>query len=149
MRKLYIKYGIIIAVLLFLYFLLLGMFNLETYTVLSAFNAVIYGAGIYYAIVSYKRAKEKFKFEKGFQVGLYSGFFATILFGIAMAIYMYHIDTSFAEAILEGWKTNYNNGPSVLLISILVMGFSTSFILSFAFMQLLKESWNTKETEKE
>lgn len=149
MRKLYVKYGIIIAVLLVAYFMLLAIFNLETHTVLSAFNAVIYGIGIYYAIVSYKRSKEKFKFEKGFQVGLYSGFFATILFTIVMAIYMYHLNTSFAETILEGWKTNYNNGPSVLLISILVMGFSTSFILSFAFLQLLKESWNTKETEKE
>lgn len=149
MKKVYFKYGMLIAVLLIVYFFILRAFGFHTYTVLSSFNAVIYGFGIYYALITYKKSHKKFKFEKGLEVGLMSGVIATILFLVVMAVYMYQIDTGFASSLLEGWETNYNNGPSVILLCILIMGFSTTFMLTFAFMQLLKTSWNTSKTEKE
>lgn len=149
MKKVYFKYGILVAVLLIVYFFVLRALGLHTYTVLSSFNAVIYGLGIYYALSTYKKSHKKFKFEKGLEVGFMTGVIATVLFLIVMAIYMYQIDTGFASTLLEGWETNYNNGPFVLLICILVMGFVTTFMLTFAFMQLLKISWNTSKSEKE
>jgi len=142
MTKQYIKYGFLITFLLIAYFLILRLLNLHTLTVLSAFNAVIFGFGIYLAITNYKKSHKKFKYEKGFQVGLLSGFFAAVLFGIAMAIYMYHIEPSFANTIIENWDINLSNGPFVLIVSVLVMGLATSFVLTLAFMQLLKDSWN-------
>lgn len=145
MTKYYTKYGFLITVLLIAYFLLLRLLNLHTITVLSSFNAVIFGLGIYQSITSYKNSKKTFKFEKGFQVGLLSGFFAAVLFGVIMAIYMYHVEPSFAYTILENWDVNMSNGPFVLIVSVLVMGLATSFVLTLAFMQLLKESWNQKK----
>ncbi|GGD96130.1 DUF4199 domain-containing protein [Planktosalinus lacus] len=147
MTKHYMKYGLIISVLLIVYFLVLRFFNLHTLTVLSAFNAVIFGFGIYQAITNYKKNHTKFKYEKGFQAGLLSGAFASVLFGIVMAIYMYHIDPEFATTILEGWDVNLSNGPLTLIVSVLIMGLATSFVLTLAFMQLLKDSWNTNQNK--
>lgn len=144
MTKHYTKYGFLITALLIAYFLLLRLFNLHTITVLSSFNAVIFGFGIYLAITSYKKSKKTFKYEKGFQVGLLSGFFAAVLFGISMAVYMYHIEPSFAKTIIDSWDINISNGPFILIVSVLIMGLATSFVLTLAFMQLLKESWNQK-----
>ncbi|WP_339611331.1 DUF4199 domain-containing protein [uncultured Planktosalinus sp.] len=145
MTKHYIKYGLIITVLLIIYFLVLRLLNLHTLTVLSAFNAVIFGFGIYKAITSYKKNHASFKYEEGFQAGLLSGALAAVLFGIAMAVYMYHIEPGFATTIIDGWGLNLSNGPLTLIVSVLIMGLATSFVLTLAFMQLLKESWNTKQ----
>lgn len=147
MTKHYMKYGLIITVLLIVYFLALRILNLHTLTILSAFNAVIFGFGIYKAITNYKNNHKKFKYEKGFQAGLLSGAFASVSFGIAMAIYMYHIEPGFATTIIEGWGLNLNNGLLTLIVSVLIMGLATSFVLTLAFMQLLKDSWNTNQNK--
>ncbi len=142
-----VKYGLLITALLIAYFFILKLLGLHTYTVLSAFNGVIYGFGIYMAITAYKKTHSDFKYEEGFQAGLFSGFFATILFTIVMAIYMFHINPEFVDIILGQWDRNYENGPYLLVISVLLMGLATSFVLTLAFMQLLKDSWNTRQNE--
>tara|TARA_R110000850_G_scaffold190308_2_gene316195 strand:- start:33257 stop:33706 length:450 start_codon:yes stop_codon:yes gene_type:complete len=142
-----VKYGLLITALLIAYFFVLKLLGLHTYTVLSAFNGVIYGFGIYMAITSFKKTHSDFKYEEGFQSGLFSGFFATVLFTIVMAIYMFHINPEFADIILGRWERNYDNGPYLLVISVLLMGLATSFVLTLAFMQLLKDSWNTNQNK--
>ncbi|PKP25420.1 MAG: DUF4199 domain-containing protein [Bacteroidetes bacterium HGW-Bacteroidetes-2] len=142
MNKLYFKYGMGIAIFLIVYFLILKIIGLHIYPVLSAFNGVIIGAGVFMAISDYKNNHKHFKFEKGFQAGLYSGALGSALFSLFMAIYIYHLDENFAEQILGNWESNYNY-PSLLIFTILIMGLATSFILTLAFMQLLKETWNT------
>jgi len=148
MTRLYLKYGIGIAVVLIVYFLILKVIGLHVYPVLSAFNGVIIGAGIFMAITFYKKNHTKFKFEKGFQAGLFSGFLGAILFTAFMAIYIYHLDSEFATHILGNWESNYNY-PSLLLATVLIMGLATSFVLTLSFMQLLKESWNTNQNKSE
>ncbi|MBA3986141.1 MAG: DUF4199 domain-containing protein [Flavobacteriales bacterium] len=148
MTRLYLKYGIGIAVVLIVYFLILKVIGLHVYPVLSAFNGVIIGAGIFMAISFYKKTHAEFKFEKGFQAGLFSGFLGSILFTVFMAIYIYHLDAEFATNILGNWESNYNY-PSLLLATVLIMGLATSFVLTLSFMQLLKESWNTNQNKSE
>jgi hypothetical protein len=62
-----------------------------------------------------------------------------------MAIYMYQIDGEFAANIMESWDLEYDMGTLMLLMSILIMGFSTTLVLTLTFMQLLKKSWNTQD----
>ena len=143
MGKFYIKYGIAIAIALVAYFLLTKLLGLHKYPILSAANAVIFGAGILFSMKKYKSEKSNFKYEKGFQVGLFTGGIATILFSVFMAIYIFQIDTQFAHAILDSWGLNYNKGGLIVIISLVMMGFSTTLVLTLAFMQLLKETWNT------
>ncbi|PKA82702.1 uncharacterized protein DUF4199 [Ulvibacter sp. MAR_2010_11] len=142
MGRYYIKYSVGIAIALIAYFLLTKLLGLHKYPILSAVNAVIFGAGILMAMKKYKLDKANFKYEKGFQIGLFTGGIATILFAIFMAIYIFQIDTQFAHAILDSWGLNYNKGGLIVITSLVMMGFSTTLVLTLAFMQLLKESWN-------
>ncbi len=145
MFKVYSRYSIWIAVILIAYFLLLKLVGLHQYPVLSSVNGLIFGFGIYMAMKNYSSRKNKFKYEKGFQVGLFSGGIASIIFTIFMAIYMYQIDAEFSDAIMERWNVEYDMGTLMLLISILIMGFATTLVLTLSFMQLLKKSWNTQD----
>lgn len=147
MSKHSMKYGTLITILLIVYFLIIRAFGLHTITVLSAFNAVIFGFGIFHAIKSFKESHKKFDYQKGFQTGLMSGVFASIVFGIAMAVYIYHIDADFAGHVMNDWNLELNNASFILVVSVIIMGLATSFILTLAFMQLLKDSWNTKHTK--
>ena len=144
MGKYYVKYGVGIALALIGYFLLTNIIGLHKYPVLSALNGVIIGGGIFFALKKYKADSSDFKYQDGFQLGLFTGGLATLIFGAFMACYIFLVDTQFAEAILDSWNLNFNKGSLILIISLIIMGFSTSFILTLAFMQLLKESWNPK-----
>lgn len=145
MRKVAVKYGIGIASVLIVYFLLLKLIGLHSYPVLSAFNGVVYGGGILIAMRRFKAESDSFNYLKGFQLGLFTGGIATVLFSFFMAIYIFQIDTQFANAILDSWGLIYNKGGLIIIVSLVMMGFSTSLVLSLAFMQLLKESWNTSK----
>jgi uncharacterized membrane protein len=145
MRSLAIKYGIGIALVLIAYFLLLKLIGLHSFPVLSAFNGVIYGAGTLMVIKRYKAESESFDYLNGFQLGLFTGAIATVLFSFFMAMYIFQIDTQFAHAILDPWGLNYNKGGLIIIVSLVMMGFSTTLVLTLSFMQLLKESWNTSK----
>ncbi|NND62808.1 MAG: DUF4199 domain-containing protein [Flavobacteriaceae bacterium] len=144
MGKYYTKYGIGVAVLLIAYFLLTKLVGLHQYPILSAMNGVFIGGGIFYAIKNYKASTSSFKYQDGFQTGLFTGGLATIIFSIFMAVYIFQIDTQFATAVLDSWNLNFNKGSLILVLSLIIMGFSTSFVLTLAFMQLLKDSWNQR-----
>jgi len=142
MDRNYLKYGFGIAGIMIFYFLTLKLIGLHQYPILSAANGVIIGSGIFYALKKYKKSTKNFKYQDGFQLGLFTGVFATIVFVVFIAIYIYHIDTQFAVSILDSWGLSYDKGALILIFSIFIMGFSTTFILTLAFMQLLKDSWN-------
>lgn len=145
MAKIYSRYGIWITITLIAYFLLVKLIGLHQYFALSAVNGLIFGAGLFLAIKKYISEDRDYKYEKGFEVGLLSGGIASILFTLFMAIYMYQIDTEFAASIMKKWNLEYALGTLMLLISILIMGFATTIVLTLSFMQLLKKSWNTQD----
>jgi hypothetical protein len=145
MFKVYSRYGISIAIILIIYFLLLKLIGFHQYPIFSSANGLIFAFGIYMAMKKYASTTSSFKYEKGFEVGLLSGGIASIVFTLFMAIYMYQLDAEFSNAIMEKWNLEYEAGTLMLIISILIMGFATSLVLTLAFMQLLKNSWNTKD----
>lgn len=144
MGRFYTKYGIGIAVALIAFFLLTKLVGLHKYPILSAVNGLIFGYGIFSVLKNYKSSTDRFQYQDGFQVGLFTGGLATIIFTVFMAVYIFQIDSQFAEAVLDSWNLNINKGSLILVISLFIMGFSTTFVLTLAFMQLLKESWNPK-----
>lgn len=141
MLRIYIRYGALIALALIAYFLLMKLFRLHEYPVLSIFNAVIYSGGILTAMQVYKKNAATFSYADGWQIGFMSGSIATLIFTAFMALYMLQLDTTFANAMLESWGITYTNGVLVMLVSIVLMGMSTAVVLALTFMQLLKVSW--------
>lgn len=88
----HMRYGIITAIGLIAYFLIVKLFDLHENTTLRLFNGVIMAFGIYLSIKR-KRALsgDNFTYYNGFVTGLYTGFLATIIFSVFMAIYMFHL----------------------------------------------------------
>lgn len=144
-----VVYGVVVAIGLIAYFLLLSVFGLHTNPVYSVFNMVITAAGIYLAITKYRRAKgQKFRYQKGFMTGVVTGFIATIIFTIFFGIYATELRPDFVQELLAEWGSEWYMNIGMLLFTVALMGFASTFVLSLAFMQLLKESWNTTEAKK-
>lgn len=151
MKKLSVPltYGIIIAVCLAAYFLLLAVFDLHVNPVYSVFNIVITAVGMYLAIKKYRKKKgAKFKYQKGFMVGLSTGFIATILFTAFFAVYTSELNPGFQERLVTMWESDWFVNIGMLIFTVALMGFATTFVLTLSFMQLLKPSQNTSEGRK-
>ncbi|TRZ45799.1 DUF4199 domain-containing protein [Robertkochia solimangrovi] len=145
-EKLHIRFGIFIAIGLIAYFLILKLIGLHENPWLRISNGAIVAYGIY-SVIRIRRLIEgdKFDYYKGFKTGIFTGFLATLIFVGFMAIYMFHIDKEFPKLIMESWMKDYNQGPGILIFILLVEGFASTVVLTLAFMQKFKPSWNPKK----
>lgn len=144
-----ILYGVYVAIGLIAYFLLLSLFGLHKYPAFSVLNLVITGAGMFLAIKRFRaESGAKFKYQKGFMTGIVTGFIATVLFTGFFAIYTTELNPGFDEELITMWETDYFVPIGMLIFTVALMGFATTFVLSLTFMQLLKDSWNTKDAAK-
>ncbi|MDY8135048.1 DUF4199 domain-containing protein [Aquimarina sp. 2201CG5-10] len=140
-----VKYGVLIAIGLIIYFLILSLVGFQTNPIFSLGNGIIVAFGLYYAMKNYKLEKgNTFEYQKGFMAGLFTGFNATLIFTIFFAIYVTNINTNFLPEMLANWSSHYHVGVGIVVFIAAIMGFATTFVLTLAFMQLLKESWNPK-----
>ncbi|WP_430411462.1 DUF4199 domain-containing protein [Kordia sp.] len=143
MEKKALKYGGYIALGLIAYFLTVRLLGLHENPWLRLLNGVIVAFGIYKVIKDLKAAQGvKFNYFEGFKAGILSGFVATLAFTLFMAIYIFHIDTAFAEKIMAMGLGSYATEPGILLFIILIEGFASAVVLSLLFMQKFKPSWN-------
>lgn len=144
-----IKYGLIIAVGLIAYFLILSLFNLHIYPLFSLFNGVIMAVGMWLALKAYRNSKgAKFKYQKGFMASLLTGFNATIVFTIFFAFYATELNANYLSNLINMWRTDYGTEIGIVLFVVAIMGFATTLVLTLAYMQLFKDSWNTKEGQQ-
>lgn len=144
-----VLYGIGIAIGLIAYFLILALFELHKNPAYSVFNMVITGIGIFLAIKKYRKDKgPKFKYQKGFATGMSTGFIATVIFTSFFAVYASELNPDFSLELITMWETDWFVNIGMLVFTVALMGFATSFVVALAIMQLYKPSWNTKEGQK-
>ena len=138
-----LKYGLYVTTSLIAYFLILRLFSLHENPWLRLFNGVFMCGGIYFAIKYYKSiSKENFSYINGAKTAIITGFIATLLFTVFMAIYMFHIDTTFTEKLLGNSFVDYEVGANILLFLIFIEGLASTVVLALAFMQIFKKSYN-------
>lgn len=141
-----LRYGIFVTTALIAYFLVLRLFGLHENPWLRLFNGVAMAAGIFYAIKYFKLiAGNTFTYVDGFKTGLITGFIATILFTIFMAVYMFHLDPEFTQMLLGEWFNNYGEGAGILVFIILIEGLASTVVLTLTFMQIFKKSNNVSQ----
>ncbi|WP_299259622.1 DUF4199 domain-containing protein [uncultured Aquimarina sp.] len=141
-----VKYGVMIAIGLIAYFLILSLIGVQTNPIFSLGNGIIVAFGLYKALKDYKLEKgNAFEYQKGFMAGLFTGFNATLIFTIFFAIYVTNINTSFLPEMLANWSSHYHVGVGIVVFVSAIMGFATTFVLTLSFMQLFKDSWNIKK----
>lgn len=148
MEKKAIQYGSVIAFGLIAYFLIVRLLGLHENPWLRLFNGILVAFGIYKVIKDLKAERgKKFRYFDGFKAGIVSGFTATLIFTLFMAIYIFHIDVGFAEKIMAMNIGSVSSEPGLLLSIILIEGFASSVILSLLFMQKFKPSWNITDKQ--
>lgn len=146
MKSVPIKFGIIISAGLIAYFLIISLFGAHTNPFYSLFNIVIVGLGMFAAINQYKKKRgKKFKYQKGFRVGLSTGFIATIIFTVFFGLYATELNPDFVQELLAMWESDWYVNIGIVLFTVALMGFATTVVLTLTFMQILKDSWNTRE----
>ncbi|MBA6151796.1 DUF4199 domain-containing protein [Gelidibacter maritimus] len=143
-----LKYGLFVAGSLIAYFLILKLFHLHDQPWLRLANGLFMAAGIYFAIKTYKfKHSAEFTYVDGFKTGLLTGFIATGVFIVFMAVYMFHLDTEFPDTILKSWFDNAERGGGILIIIILMEGLASTAVLTLTWMQIFKKSQHVGQQE--
>jgi hypothetical protein len=138
-----IRFGVAISGSLIAYFLVLSLLGWHTNPLLSLFNGVITGFGIYEAIKAFKlRQGSDFSYSKGFSIGIIAGFVATIIFTIFFLFYATEINPDFLDELLTVFSGDYEVGIGLVAFVVAIMGFATSVVLTLSFMQLFKGTRN-------
>ena len=141
-----IRFGIATSGCLIAYFLILSLFNLHTNVFYSLFNGVITGFGIYEAIKYYKlRESVGFNYGKGFMAGMVTGVVATLIFTLFFALYSTELNIGFLEELSTQWAKDYQSFEGIVFVTVAIMGFATTVVLTLTFMQLFKNSNNPRK----
>jgi len=141
-----VRYGLAISIGLIAYFLICSLFGIHINPIYSLFNNVIMGIGMYTALKQYRLHSDgKFNYQKGFLIGLLTGFYASVIFTIFFAIYSTEINPEFLNQLLPMWRGTYSTSTGMIIFAVAVMGIATTLVLTLTFMQLLKDSWNLKK----
>jgi hypothetical protein len=143
-----VRYAIAISGCLIAYFLILALFKLHTNPVFSFFNAIISAFGIYAAIKYYKLEQgDAFEYSRGFTVGILTGFISTIIFTLFFTLYATEIDSEFLPNLLKVIDREYDDSIGIIAFVVAIMGFSSTVVITLAFMQYFKNSWNPTENK--
>ena len=140
-----IKYALFMATALVIYFIFIDIIGFAGQSYLSFFNAIIVGAGIYFVIKDVYKNKSEFKYMDGFIAGIKSGFIATVLYTIFMAIYLFEIRPEISLELKEQVAIAGEGIEIALLLFIFLSGLATSIVLPLVILPLYKKSWNTRE----
>lgn len=143
-----LKYGLFVSASLIAYFLILRLFDLHNVAWLRMVNGLFMAAGIYFAIKYYKfKYNSEFTYVDGFKTGLLTGFIATGVFMIFMAVYIFHLDTDFAPSMLKTWFNDTEQSAGILIAVVLVEGLASTAILTLTCMQIFKKSRQVGQQE--
>ncbi len=141
-----IRFGIATSGCLIAYFLILSLLGLHVNVFYSLLNAIITGFGIYEAIKYFKhRDLEGFNYGKGFIAGMVTGGVATLIFTLFFALYATELDRGFLEELSSSWAEDYRSFEGIVFVTVAIMGFATTLVLTLSFMQLFKSSNNLKK----
>lgn len=144
-----IRYGLFICAGLIAYFLILSLFGLHTNPIFSLGNGVIVTYGIYAVLKHHKAIQaDRFEYSDTFSVGIATGFAGTMFFTFFFALYASNINPTFLDKLIAQWEQTYSTSLGNVVFMVALMGFSTTVVVTLAFMQLFKESWNPKRQIK-
>lgn len=136
-----IKYGVLMALALVGYFLLMKAINLEQNLELRVFNLIILSSFVLIAIDKYKKMKGvHLTYLKGVGLGLLTSVVGVFIFASLVLLYVTLIDPVFMEIIKQNEPFGDYLTPLLVSIAILIEGMASGFIASFAIMQYYKVS---------
>jgi len=139
-----ITHGIKISAYLILSFLFFAALGKHINPIFSLFNGAIMAFGMLTFLKRYKKREgENFNYQKGFVASLFTGLNATLFFTIFFGLYAGLIEPNYIATMLGHWSSYYHTPQALIIFIVFAMGVVTTLILSLAYMQYFKDSWNT------
>lgn len=143
MEKIGLKYGLLTAVALIAYFMLMKLLGLSHIIELRFLNGIIMAIGVVLAIRAYKIRKEgRIGYFKGIGTGVITAIVGTTIFAGFMVTYV----KLGGEALVETLAADeYFGGqvvatPGVVIFSVLMLeGVISGFMIAFIAMQYFKQ----------
>lgn len=148
-EKIGIRVGLLVTVVLIAYFMVIKFLGGAQILELRLFNAVFVIAGVFYGINKHQKSLEKtdeFYFDAWAQ-GMFIVAVSTILFALFMSIYISYFDTALLKKIQASRSMGqYINGLNIF-IALLMEGFVSGVIITFAAAQYFSGKANLKNKE--
>jgi hypothetical protein len=145
-RPIVIKYGLITAAMLIVYFLIMSSSGLLRYSGLRFFNYALLAAGLSFAFTEAKRKmrNHNITYLPGLGMGFMMVLVTAIIFSVFVFIYAQVINTSFLDMIWPG--LSYSNGKAYA-IGIYVFGETLAFglLLDIILIQVFKRGDPSEE----
>lgn len=142
MEKIGIKYGLVTALGLVLYFLLMKVIGLVHVVELRFLNALILTIGIVMAIRALKNMKQgRMRYLQGIGVAYITALVATIIFAAFMVVYIKAFDENLLEVLtaenLFGERMSITPGLVVFVV-LMLEGMISGIMIGFIAMQWFK-----------
>ncbi|MFD2999277.1 DUF4199 domain-containing protein [Pontibacter toksunensis] len=142
MEKIGLKYGLLTAAGLILYFFLMKLLGLIHITELRFLNGVIMAIGVVMAIRSYKIVSAgEIGYFKGLGTGVITAVVGTVLFASFMVAYVTIAGAEMIEMLTSEryFGERVESTPGVVIFSVLMLeGLISGFLISFIAMQYFK-----------
>lgn len=142
-RSIGIKYGIITAIAMMVYFLIMRALNLIQITEFRYINYIILAIGIYMAFLDEKRKlhEKEIDYLPGLGLGALTGAICALCFSLFVFIYS-KIDQGFVTSISDKipiWNPDLVNSYVIAMLTFSEI-FALGIIIAFVFMQLFKRN---------
>ena len=142
MEKIGLKYGLLTAVGLIIYFLLMKLIGLSHIVELRFVNGIIMAIGVSLAIRGHKkRVHGMIGYFKGLGVGVITSVVATVLFAAFMLIFIKTVDQNLLDVLSADryFGERMQVTPGIVIFSVLLLeGVISGFMISFIAMQWFK-----------
>lgn len=142
MEKIGLKYGVLTAAGLILYFFLMKLLDLIHITELRFLNGVIMAIGVVLAIRAYKAvAAGGFSYFRGLGTGVITAITGTVLFAAFMVAYAGVAGDEMIEMLTAEryFGERVEAAPGIVIFTVLMLeGLISGFMISFIAMQFFK-----------
>ncbi|RIJ41817.1 DUF4199 domain-containing protein [Pontibacter oryzae] len=143
MEKIGLKYGLLTAIGLIVYFLLMRVLGLVHIIELRFFNGVIMAVGVVLAIKAYKnQVANKIGYFKGLGTGIVTAVVSTTIFSVFMVSYVKIGGTALIEMLSaeQYFGERIVATPGVVIFTVLMLeGVISGFMIAFIAMQYFKQ----------
>lgn len=142
MEKIGLKYGLLTAAGLILYFFLMKLLGLIHVTELRFLNGVIMAIGVVLAIKAYKTVSAgNIGYFKGLGTGVITAIIGTVIFASFMVAYVSIAGDDMIEMLTAEryFGDRIESTPGIVIFSVLMLeGLISGFLISFIAMQYFK-----------
>ena len=139
-EKSVVRYGVLTAVGLILFFFFMKLIGLVEVYELRVLNAVFLFTGVYLSIRAYKDRASHPGYLGGLGVGLLTSAIALLIFSTFVIIYLAGINPEFMEALKQDEYFGQYLNPYIAGVAIFLEGTISGLLVSFILMQYYKRS---------